>query len=346
MTVTLKDLAKASGVSVGTVSRALNDKKEVSSATSDKIKHLAQTLGYVPNRAGRALSAQKNLSLIGILLPSINSPFFDDIKRGINAAYQEFKDLGLDIALIEKEGWDESEHLQAINELKARGCRALALCTVNSPVIAAKINELTDQGMPVVLINNDIPHTRRLCFVGPDYFNSGQIAAGMLDKCAQGRELKILIVMGLKIHEGHKLRVDGFIHELDTRKVNYQVVKIIEGMDNDITTQQAAMQAFAAFPDINCVYMASGSGVSGLGAAIIANRDKQRFVIACDEIYTTRELVKSGIIDFVICQDPATQGYQAIKKLHECLVRQPLPTSGIPDYIVESQIKIKNHFVR
>ena len=72
MSVTLKDLAKASGVSIGTVSRALNDKNEVSAKTSERIRQLAQELGYIPNRAGRALSSQKNINFIGICIPSIN----------------------------------------------------------------------------------------------------------------------------------------------------------------------------------------------------------------------------------------------------------------------------------
>ena len=346
MSVTLKDIARACGVSVGTVSRALNDKREVSSATSDKIKQLAVSLGYVPNRAGRALSAQKNVWVIGILLPSINSPFFDDIKRGINQAYAELQDLGLDIVLIEREGWNVDDHLAAVTELQARGCRALALCTVNHPKISDKINEIAADGVPVVLINNNIPEAKRLCFVGPDYYRSGQIAAGMLDKCRRGQEINLLIVMGLKIHEGHSLRVQGFLKELDVRHVKYRLVKIVEGMDNDIITQQACMQAFGENPEIDTVYMATGSGVSGLGAALIASRkEPKRLVIASDEIYTTRELVRGDIIDFVICQDPQMQGYQAIKKLHECLSRQGL-TTGAADYIVESSIKIKNHFER
>ena len=89
MSVTLKDLAKASGVSIGTVSRALNDKNEVSAKTSDRIRQLAQELGYIPNRAGRALSSQKSINYVGIVIPSINSPFFDDIKKGIDMALKE-----------------------------------------------------------------------------------------------------------------------------------------------------------------------------------------------------------------------------------------------------------------
>ena len=84
MSVTLKDLAKASGVSIGTVSRALNDKNEVSAKTSERIRQLAQELGYIPNRAGRALSSQKSINYVGIVIPSINAPFFDDIKSSFS----------------------------------------------------------------------------------------------------------------------------------------------------------------------------------------------------------------------------------------------------------------------
>lgn len=341
MSVTLKDLAKASGVSIGTVSRALNDKNEVSAKTSERIRLLAQELGYVPNRAGRALSAQKNINYIGICLPSINSPFFDDIKKGIDQALREFKDLGIDVVLKEQEGWDPKEQILAIDELIASGCRAFVLCSVDSKEIRDKIEDLNAQGMTVVLLNNDLPGSKRLCFVGPDYLKSGRIAATMVDKCCHNQKLKVLVVVGYKEHLGHKTRVDGFISELKARKLDYEIVEIIEGKDQDIITQQVTMKAFLAHPEINVVYMATGSGVSGLGAAIIADSLHKRFVIACDEIYTTRELVKNDIVDFVICQSTQVQGYQVIKKFHDYFNKiGTLPE----DYIVDTVIKVKTHF--
>ena len=132
MSVTLKDLAKASGVSIGTVSRALNDKNEVSAKTSERIRQLAQELGYIPNRAGRALSAQKSINYVGITIPSINSPFFDDLKKGIDHALREFKDLGIDIVLKEQEGWDVNKQIEASDELDKSGCTAFVLCSVES----------------------------------------------------------------------------------------------------------------------------------------------------------------------------------------------------------------------
>ncbi len=342
MSVTLKDLAKACGVSVGTVSRALNEKNEVSAKTSERIRKLALELGYIPNRAGRALSAQKNVNFIGIVLPSINSMFFDDIKKGIEIAEREFKDLGISAMLEEVEGWGVDEHLAAIDRLVERGCKAFVLCTVDDPRIVAKINELTEQKKPVLLLNNFIPEAKHVCFVGPDYYKSGTIAAAMLDKCNKGRHLEILIVVGYRSHYGHRRRMEGFIAELEKRKADFHISEIVEGHDRDIDTQQATMRAFTEHPEINCIYMASGSGVSGLGAAIIADAQHKRFVVACDEIYTTRELVKNDIIDFVVCQETQTQGYQAIKKLHDYLNSKF--SGSLDNYIVNNIIKIKNHF--
>lgn len=342
MSVTLKDLAKASGVSIGTVSRALNDKNEVSAKTSEKIRQLAHELGYIPNRAGRALSAQKSISCIGVSLPSINSPFFDDIKKGIDNGLREFKDLGIDVILKEQEGWDVSTQIKIIDELVEAGCKALVICCVDSISMRDKINSLFESGIPVVLLNNEVPETNRLFFVGPDYLKSGQVAASMVTKCCNFTPLKILLVVGFKEHIGHKTRVKGFIDELKKERDDVDIVDTIEGCDQDIITQQVTMKAFLEHPEINVVYMTSGSGVSGLGAAIIADSMHKRFVVACDEIYTTKELVKNDIIDFVVCQQPYNQGYQVIKKLHEYLNKVGNTTAC--DYIVEPVIKVKTHF--
>lgn len=344
MTVTLKDLSKASGVSVGTVSRALNDKNEVSVETANRIRQLAQELGYVPNRAGRALSAQRNLNTIGVLLPSVNGPFFDDIKLGIKAAESEFKDLGLEVILKEVEGWDVQEHLRSIQYLKDNGCKSLALCTADDPLIQARINELAEEGIPTLLINNDVQNCDKIGFVGPDYHRSGEIAAALLQKSHSHEPLKVLVVVGLMSHHGHAARVKGFTDELTRRGSKFDIVQVVEGYDNDIITQQVTMEALRNHPDVNAIYMATGSGVSGLGAAIIAVSDSldKFFVIACDEIYTTRELVKQNIVDFVICQEPRTQGFQAIKLLHEYMTKTR--TGKMDDYIVDNIIKLKNHF--
>ena len=56
---TIKDVAERAGVSIATVSRALNDKGDVSTATRERVRDVASSVGYAPDRAARSLPTHK-----------------------------------------------------------------------------------------------------------------------------------------------------------------------------------------------------------------------------------------------------------------------------------------------
>ena len=64
---TIKDVAERAGVSIATVSRALNDKGDVSGATRDRVREVARSVGYSPDPAARSLAGQKT-KLVGIVV--------------------------------------------------------------------------------------------------------------------------------------------------------------------------------------------------------------------------------------------------------------------------------------
>ncbi|MGN0908423.1 MAG: LacI family DNA-binding transcriptional regulator, partial [Succinivibrio sp.] len=99
MTVTVKDLAEASGVSRGTVDRVLHERGSVRPEVALRIRALAREMGYVPNRAGRALAGMRRRYTVGVLLPSIGNVFFDDVLEGISTATREFADMGVDVVI-------------------------------------------------------------------------------------------------------------------------------------------------------------------------------------------------------------------------------------------------------
>ena len=81
--ISLKDLAKELGVSVSTVSRALNDSYEISPEMRERAKALAEEWNYRPNPF--ALSLLKNTPrIIGIIVPDIVTHFYSSIISGIN----------------------------------------------------------------------------------------------------------------------------------------------------------------------------------------------------------------------------------------------------------------------
>ncbi len=80
---TVKDIANAAGVSIGTVSRALNNAKGMTQETRERILSLAKRLEYQPNLQARGLAGGKPNAL-GIVIPQVqeivfSNPFFAEI---------------------------------------------------------------------------------------------------------------------------------------------------------------------------------------------------------------------------------------------------------------------------
>src|SRR3954469_225661 len=102
---TIKELARLSGVSVGTVSRALHGYTDVSQETRERVIRLAQELDYTPNAAARTLVTERS-HVVGLFLdtgegrPDLQHPFFHEVLAG-------FKDMlgaaGFDLLLFASE---------------------------------------------------------------------------------------------------------------------------------------------------------------------------------------------------------------------------------------------------
>ena len=90
---TIKDIAKALGVSVSTVSRALQDKPEISEQTKRLVRETAIAMKYRPNSMAVALKTSKSYS-IGVVVPEIVSFFYASVVKGIE---QVANDLGYQI---------------------------------------------------------------------------------------------------------------------------------------------------------------------------------------------------------------------------------------------------------
>lgn len=71
--VSLKDISARCGVSVATVSKALNDHKDVSDATKQKLLQVAKEMGYFPNLQARALKTNRtyNLGVMSLMLRTV-----------------------------------------------------------------------------------------------------------------------------------------------------------------------------------------------------------------------------------------------------------------------------------
>jgi LacI family transcriptional regulator, galactose operon repressor len=85
--ITIKDVARAAGVSVATVSRVHNGSALVKEATRRRVGEIAARLGYSPHGAARSLITSRTNTL-GVLLPDLYGEFFSEVIRGIDQTAQ------------------------------------------------------------------------------------------------------------------------------------------------------------------------------------------------------------------------------------------------------------------
>lgn len=174
----VKDVAAAAGVSLGTVSNVLNRPERVSAATRDRVQRAMTELGFVRNEAARHLRSGTSRTLAYVLLDATN-PYFLDLAQGMDAVAAE---AGLSVVLTDSAERAEREaaHLDLFLQQRVQGLLVTPV-DVDAPVL----DSVRDRGVPVVLVNRS-RGDGSFCSVGVDDVLGGRLAVEHL--LAEGHE--------------------------------------------------------------------------------------------------------------------------------------------------------------
>jgi DNA-binding LacI/PurR family transcriptional regulator len=149
--VSLKDIAEACGVSVATVSKALNNQSDISEARRSQIRRKADEMGYLPNMAARALKTKATHD-IGVLFADdhqsgLTHPFFSEVLEGLRVR-------------AESQGYDITFINMKLQDRKATYLEHCRYRNVDGVVIACvdfsqpEVLELVNSSIPVVTIDH------------------------------------------------------------------------------------------------------------------------------------------------------------------------------------------------
>ena len=150
--VSLKDISAACGVSIATVSKALNNHNDVSEETKDRIRKTAMNLGYMPNSAAKALKTNRTYNL-GIL-------FVDEAQSGLTHDYyaallDSFKRhaeaLGYDLTFINS-NTTRSNRMSYLAHARYRGFDGVCIACVD--FYDPDVVELVRSNIPIVTIDH------------------------------------------------------------------------------------------------------------------------------------------------------------------------------------------------
>jgi LacI family transcriptional regulator len=205
--VTLKDIAKASGVDVSTVSRSLNGAYGIHKDTRERVLAIAAELNYRPNRVARGLATGRSHTL-GLVVSDIRNPFFADVARGAeDAAFA----AGCDLVLCNSD-LDPQKQMHYIQLMLDKRVDGVLMNSVGA-LDRAQQEFLSSTGIPVVLLNRP-RSTSNFSTVTSDNAEGGFLAGNYLAELGHKR---ILHLSGPREDGNLRERARGFLRAMAGR---------------------------------------------------------------------------------------------------------------------------------
>jgi DNA-binding LacI/PurR family transcriptional regulator len=174
MPATIKDIAKRAGVSHSTVSRALRGSPLISDETTERIRLIAQEMGYHPSAAARSLKTNQTGAL-GVIVRNIDDPFFSEILQGIEDIAQS---EGYSLFISSSQNKTDRERLivKAMREHRVDG---VIICS--TAFSASQSRELVEHSVPIVVVNNQSAEDYRYAIHHDDVDGSRQITRHLIE---------------------------------------------------------------------------------------------------------------------------------------------------------------------
>ncbi|HQE91357.1 MAG TPA: LacI family DNA-binding transcriptional regulator [Anaerolineae bacterium] len=147
--VTIQDVAEAAGVSRQTVSRAINQRGEISPETRTQVLQIAEEMGYRPSSIARGLATQ-HTGTLGLVVPDVANPFFSEVARG---AEHEAYAKGYNVFLCNTDE-DPQREVAVLRSLEDKRVDGVVLCS--SRLDEATLRTSLARHSSVVLINRQL----------------------------------------------------------------------------------------------------------------------------------------------------------------------------------------------
>lgn len=253
---TLEEVAARAGVGRGTASRVINGSPRVSAHTREAVEAAVAELGYVPNRAARALAGNRT-DAIALVVPESESsffaePYFSDIVRGVGAALAD-TEMQLLLTLV----GSDRERRRLAQYLTAHRVDGVLLVSVHAD---DPLPDLLEQlGMPAVM-NGRRSATEPLPSVDSDNFEGARGAVEHL--ASRGRRSIATITGRLDVYASQR-RLDGYRKAISEAGLEPDERLIAPADFSEEGGVRAMRELLARRPDVDAVFAASDLMAAG-----------------------------------------------------------------------------------
>lgn len=320
---TIRDVARAAGVSLATVDRVLNRRAGVRAKTVAKVEEAMQRLDFTRDITAANLSKKRRYRL-SFLLPDGDNSFMRGLAAAVQATSRHSSLERAEVTVTMVPAFDGPALAQALDAIDRTATDGVAVVATDAAEVRDAIGRLTGEGVRVVTLVSDLPGSSRDRFVGIDNVVAGRTAAGLLGRFCGGAPGRIAVVAGSMLLRDHVERRQGFETVMREQYSHLTVLPSLEGLDDAERVASLLGEMLARDGEIAGLY-SLGAGNRGVVTALeragLAGRVR---VVAHEVSPHARAALHDGIFDAVINQDAGHEARSAVRILKALIDDRPV----------------------
>ncbi|MEX0360679.1 MAG: LacI family DNA-binding transcriptional regulator [Allomuricauda sp.] len=314
--ITIKEIAKRAGVSIGTVDRVLHNRGEVAAKTKELVLKIANEGNYTTNVYARSLKLNK-IYRIAVLLPKDNE-YWSTLNNAINKTAERYASLGIHPEFFTFDRHSETSLLQQAQQMLESEPDGVIL----APLVEDEIRRLTcildERDIPYVYVDSNLEVSHPLAFIGQDSFQAGYLAAKLLNLgFPRGHKAYIARFFDFdSLNKTIEERIKGFRDYYETHGYDTQ---LIFDVDLSSGTQKFLNQIHEA-GNLGPVHIFIPSSRAHQLVKELKGFKAHRRTVGFDLINENKACLTRNTIDFIIDQNPSKQGELALQAFYDKLI--------------------------
>ena len=322
MKVTLTDIARKLGVSASTVQRALGGLEGVGEEKRDRIKQVAEEMGYRRNLTASALKT--GTRTIGVILPEPvrdNRFYAKFLWEGALRCCGEYKEFNLDVAEFTYVRTPES-HVAALRDVLNRhggGLDGVLTMGVAAPGAAKAFAGFREKNIPVVFVGTDTGAPDRLCCVRTYDEMAGRMVADLLINFTAPKKGGKVVMTGDFAIPDQFYNAQGFERHMYESAAPLAIHKLAADLDLK-AVKKTVRRILDSDADVHAVYATSSRNTVPVCEAVEESGRKPH-VLGSDIFPESVDFLRRGVLNATIHKRPSDQAYRAMQTLVDIVVK-------------------------
>jgi LacI family transcriptional regulator len=314
--IRIKDIAKLAGVSVGTVDRVLHNRGRVSEEALKKVTSVMEQIDYKPNLIARTLGTNKSYHIAALLPDPKQDPYWSQANTGIMQSQMEWDQYGVRIELFLFDLLDKDSFQRTAKKVYEANPDAILVAPIFYHEALPVFELFHASGTPYVLFNTNIPEAKPLTFIGQNLYQSGRVGAELMHLGQHQAGNLAVLHIDEDIHDSvHLLEKErGFRSYFKEKgRMDFHIVDFSLNFKDPNFNDR--LKSLLADPALKGVFISTSRGTA-VAASILEKQGKNNIrVVGYDMLEENLHYLRTGVIDFLINQNPKRQASLGISHL-------------------------------